>query len=60
MIGNERKMDLPATQAGLSVFLLRPDARALTCIEAPAGKSPGAWRGSFAHLRQLLSLQRLE
>ena len=60
MIGNERKMDLPATQAGLSVFLLRPDARALTSIEAPAGKSPGAWRGSFAHLRQLLSLQRLE
>lgn len=54
MIGNERKMDLPATQAGLAVFLLRPDARALTCIESPLGKSPGAWRGSFAHLRSLL------
>jgi putative hydrolase of the HAD superfamily len=58
MIGNERKMDLPATQAGLSVFLLRPEARGLTCIESPAGKSPGAWRGSFAHLRQFLSLQQ--
>jgi FMN phosphatase YigB (HAD superfamily) len=58
MIGNERKMDLPATAAGVSVFLLRNDAKSLTCIEAPAGKHPGAWRGNYTHLRHLLELQR--
>ncbi len=57
MIGNERKMDLPATNAGVSVFLVRPEAKSLTCIEAPSLRSPGAWRGSYAHLRHLLELQ---
>jgi len=57
MIGNERKMDLPATHAGLAVFLLRTDAKALSCIEAPTGKSPGAWRGNYSHLKQLLISQ---
>ncbi|NDG84160.1 MAG: HAD family hydrolase [Proteobacteria bacterium] len=58
MIGNERKMDLPATAAGVSVFLLRTDAKSLTCIEAPAGKHPGAWRGNYTHLKHLLQLQQ--
>jgi FMN phosphatase YigB (HAD superfamily) len=57
MIGNERKMDLPATKAGVSVFLLRTDASALTCLEVPNEKSPGAWRGNYQHLRQLLHSQ---
>ena len=57
MIGNERKMDLPATAAGVSVFLIRTEAKAMTCIEAPTEKSPGAWRGNYTHLKQLLSLQ---
>jgi len=54
MIGNERKMDLPATAVGMSVFLIRPDASALTCIEAPTDTHPGAWRGNYQHLRSLL------
>jgi FMN phosphatase YigB (HAD superfamily) len=57
MIGNERKMDLPATAAGVSVFLLRTDASSLTCIEAPTENSPGAWRGNYSHLKQMLKLQ---
>jgi FMN phosphatase YigB (HAD superfamily) len=58
MIGNERKMDLPATRAGLAVFLIRPEAGALTCIEAPTTDQPGAWRGNYSHLRQLLAVNR--
>ncbi len=58
MIGNERKMDLPATQAGLSVFLIRTEAKQLTCIEAPTDKHPGAWRGNYHHLKSLLLLQQ--
>lgn len=55
MIGNERKMDLPATKAGIAVFLLRTDAKTLTCIETPSSTSPGAWRGSYAHLKAFLT-----
>jgi FMN phosphatase YigB (HAD superfamily) len=54
MIGNERKMDLPATRVGVAVFLIRPEASALTCIEAPTGTHPGAWRGNYQHLKSLL------
>jgi FMN phosphatase YigB (HAD superfamily) len=54
MIGNERKMDLPATRVGVAVFLIRPEASALTCIEAPNGNHPGAWRGNYQHLKSLL------
>ena len=59
LIGNERKMDLPATKVGVAVFLIRPTTTKLTCIEEPGSivngvKSPGAWRGSYRHLREFL------
>jgi FMN phosphatase YigB (HAD superfamily) len=54
LIGNEREMDLPATGAGIAVFLIRTQAKALTCIEVPSEKSPGAWRGNYTHLQQFL------
>lgn len=55
MIGNERKMDLPATKVGIAVFLIRTDAKRLTCIEVPSEKSPGAWSGNYAHLKAFLT-----
>ena len=60
LIGNERKMDLPATSVGIAVFLIRPGTRSLTCIEEPGVKnasgliSPGAWRGNYQHLKEFL------
>ena len=55
MIGNDRKMDLPATKIGVAVFLLVVDAKELSCIEIPGENSPGAWSGSYAHLKAFLS-----
>lgn len=66
LIGNERKMDLPATRAGIAVFLVRPDARDLSVIEKPGLKlpsgalSPGAWRGNYSHLKSMLLAQLAE
>jgi len=57
-VGNERKMDLPATQVGIAVFLVRPEARKLTCIVPPGDHNPGAWRGNYGHLRHFLLSQR--
>lgn len=54
LVGNERKMDLPATRAGIAVFLIRPDAKQMTTIEIPNSNSPGAWRGNYQHLKQWL------
>jgi FMN phosphatase YigB (HAD superfamily) len=54
LIGNERVMDLPATRVGIAVFLIREKAKALTCLEAPTTKFPGAWRGNYTHLRKML------
>ena len=54
LVGNERVMDLPATGAGIAVFLIRTGAKELSCIEAPSKKSPGAWRGSYTHLEAFL------
>ena len=59
LVGNERKMDLPATKVGIPVFLIRPTTSSLTCIEPPGTKvngivSPGAWRGSYKHLKEFL------
>ena len=51
LIGNERKMDLPATQVGIAVFLIRPEAASITCIEEPSPTHPGAWRGSYPQLK---------
>ncbi len=62
LIGNERKMDLPATNVGIPVFLIRPTTRSLTCITEPGTlingiRSPGAWRGSYQHLRDFLLIK---
>lgn len=54
MIGNERKMDLPATRAGIAVFLIRGEAKNITCLEKPTATSPGAWRGNYSHLKAFL------
>ena len=35
LVGNERRMDLPAVQTGLPVYLIRPATARLTCIQAP-------------------------
>jgi len=51
LIGNERKMDLPATDVGIPVFLIRPTTRTLTQIRE---SSPGGWRGSYQHLKEFL------
>ena len=55
LIGNERKMDLPATQVGIGVFLIRKRAKELTCLRPRTAKYPGAWRGNYQHLKQMLS-----
>jgi FMN phosphatase YigB (HAD superfamily) len=54
LIGNERGMDLPATAVGIAVFLIRLNAKEMTCIVEPSAKSPGAWRGNYDHLQKLL------
>jgi FMN phosphatase YigB (HAD superfamily) len=71
LVGNERRMDLPAIQTGLAVYLIRPATARLTCIQEPGSTvhfknhkeshnggmayvSPGAWRGNYAHLKELL------
>lgn len=51
LIGNERKMDLPATNSGIAVFLIRPTTTRLTCIDQ---NLPGAWRGNYQHLKEFL------
>jgi FMN phosphatase YigB (HAD superfamily) len=55
LIGNERKMDLPATKVGIPVFLIRPTTGSLTCIRE---SDPGAWRGSYTHLKEFLLKQK--
>jgi FMN phosphatase YigB (HAD superfamily) len=57
-IGNERKMDLPATKVGIPVFLIRPEAKEVTCILQPGPSEPGAWRGTYQHLQELLAAQK--
>ena len=54
LIGNERKMDLPATKVGIAVFLIRPSSKRITCVMEPGPNSPGAWRGNYEHLKQFL------
>jgi len=60
LVGNERKMDLPATEIGIAVFLIRPATTRITCIQQPGSKigkgliSPGAWRGNYLHLKEFL------
>ena len=54
LVGNEREMDLPATQTGIAVFLIRLNAGELSCIQDPSSKEPGAWRGNYQHLQTML------
>jgi FMN phosphatase YigB (HAD superfamily) len=53
-IGNDPKMDLPANAAGIPVFLIKPDAKHLSCLIPPSDQNPGAWRGNYQHLKKLL------
>lgn len=48
MVGNEPRMDLPALQAGVPVFLVNGRSRAL------ASRGESVWTGDFAALRALL------
>lgn len=52
LVGNDAKMDLPATQVGVTVFLVDSVARA-AAAEIPGTQGLG-WRGNFAQLRSLL------
>jgi FMN phosphatase YigB (HAD superfamily) len=56
LIGNDREMDLPATDAGIGVFLIRLNAKNQTCSYPPSKTCPGAWRGNYTHLRSLLEM----
>jgi FMN phosphatase YigB (HAD superfamily) len=51
LIGNDRKMDLPASSLGIPVFIIRK-ATKLTKIKT---KNAAAFRGSFDHLQKLLA-----
>jgi FMN phosphatase YigB (HAD superfamily) len=53
LVGDDVKMDLPATKAGVRVFIVGKYAR-LARLE-PKGARAQAWRGSYADLRALLT-----
>ncbi len=52
LVGNEERMDLPATKVGITVFLVG-GRRATQPMPIPASGELG-WRGSFPQLRELL------
>jgi FMN phosphatase YigB (HAD superfamily) len=52
LIGNELKMDLPATRAGVRVFIVG-DFKRVEPIRHPEGTAL-AWKGPYAALRQML------
>ncbi len=52
LVGNELKMDLPAVHVGMRVFIVG-DYKELTELKL-AGQKARAWRGSYAHLQQML------
>lgn len=52
LIGNDLKMDLPATRAGIATFIVGPYKKAST-LTLKGAKAP-AWRGSYEHLRKML------
>ncbi len=54
MIGNEEKMDLPATRAGIPVFLVDQSRKRLKTLHEPTSKHPGAWKGNFSHVKKYL------
>jgi FMN phosphatase YigB (HAD superfamily) len=58
LIGNDLKMDLPATRAGIRVFIVG-SFKQMTPIDIKGSRAP-AWKGSYAHLRGLLEKLSLE
>ncbi len=54
LIGNDKKMDLPATEVGIAVFLVRPRQKRIRTLKRSDSQFPGAWSGNYTHLRQLL------
>lgn len=52
LIGDNLKMDLPATRAGIRVFIVGPSKK-LTPLQFPKAKA-SAWRGSYPMLKALL------
>lgn len=52
LVGNELKMDLPATKVGIKTFIVG-SYKDLRSIQLKGAKAP-AWRGTFKHLRLLL------
>ncbi len=52
LVGNELKMDLPATRVGIRAFIVGERSKPER-LPARKGRAP-AWRGSYAHLRALL------
>jgi len=52
LIGNDVKMDLPATRAGIATFIVG-SFKKREILRIKGAQAP-AWRGSYAHLRELL------
>jgi FMN phosphatase YigB (HAD superfamily) len=58
LIGDNVKMDLPATKVGIRVFIIESRAKrnALTLLKHPKALA-SAWKGSYSSLRTLLEAQ---
>lgn len=52
LIGDNMKMDLPATRAGIRVYIVGPYKKMMP-MQYPHAKAP-AWRGSYPQLKDLL------
>lgn len=57
LIGDNVKMDLPATRAGIRVFIVGP-FKSLTSIPLSKKATAKAWKGNYSHLRELLESER--
>jgi FMN phosphatase YigB (HAD superfamily) len=53
LIGNDMKMDLPATRVGIRVFIVAKDTPEPKDLSIPGTTTP-AWKGTFASLRSML------
>jgi FMN phosphatase YigB (HAD superfamily) len=56
LVGNDLKMDVPATRLGIPVFIVSDDPR-LVRLPVEKGAAP-AWRGDFAAIRRALETAR--
>jgi FMN phosphatase YigB (HAD superfamily) len=56
LIGDSERMDLPATQLGIRVFIVDQDTKKLAPLK-PSKPGAPAWKGSYSELRQLLEAQ---